>query len=302
MQNADDIMNNSNVLRLVKDRKRPIVVDSVAPAPQVPAKVTQKQSYPICPTCGCEMTGVKRWVKSYSDLGDKHFGYKEVPCPTCSADADALKEARERAALIEKLFHGSQIPWHARTWEFNTFPADADKAALNAVQEFVQRHLDGDEYSKRGLYIGGPAGRCKTSLAISALKVAMRAGHSGLFIMTMELMDKLRATFGKEQSVSQDQILDAVNSVTWLVLDDLAVERPSPYVIEKMYFIIEKRRSQGLYTIITSNLNTSKLEEYWRPDGVAEGAFHPGIRVVERIREYCDGCMMRGRNQRGADW
>jgi DNA replication protein DnaC len=306
MKKASDIIGNDRLLRLMSERRREIVVDadpSPAQGKMLAFPKANPANLPTCPTCKCPLDGEKHWLRDYSQSDGKHFGYSEVPCPDCSGDIDAKRYALRKARLVSTCFGESQIPFQAKNWTFETYPKDADQHALQIVRAFVRTHLTGaDTESKRGLYIGGDTGRCKSSLAISALKEALFAGQPGLFVMTMELMDKLRATFGKDQSVTQDQLLDAVASIPWLVLDDLAVEKPTRYVIEKLYFIIEKRRSKGLYTIITSNLTTTRLEEYWRPEGVDAGAFYPGLRVIERLREYCDGVGVRGRNQRQADW
>jgi DNA replication protein DnaC len=271
------------------------------------APLTQVAPLP-CPTCGHPLSETTHgWMKDYGEHYNheghhRKFGYCEVPCPSCSAGAEQRAAIKRQQEMVSRLFGSSHIPHQARSWEFKTYPQGADEAARLMVQKFVRRHLAGDEDSKRGLWIAGAAGRCKTGLAISAIKEVMRAGELALFVMTLELMNRLRASFGKESNESRDELLEAVTHVPWLVLDDIATERPTPYVLEQFYYIIEKRKSQGLYTIFTSNLSTKDLMEYWRPEHVQVGSFHPGLRVVERIREYCEGCAVGGRNQRQSNW
>ncbi len=57
-------------------------------------------------------------------------------------------------------------------------------------------------------------------------------------------------------------------------------------------------RQQGKYTIFTSNLTPGNLEVHWRPDGVREGQFHAGVRIVERIREMTEPLQVKSRNLR----
>lgn len=81
-------------------------------------------------------------------------------------------------------------------------------------------------------------------------------------------------------------ILDLAYSVSCLVLDDLGVEQATPAAIRQFYELVEERRGKsGLYTVITSNLSIEDLEERWRPEGVARGEFHEGMRVTDRLRE-----------------
>jgi len=229
----------------------------------------------------------------------RKFGYCEVPCPTCSGPVEHLREAQRKAAMVTRLFGASQIPWDARNWTFDTFPVDGDALARQQVQQFTRGILLSDEQMKRGLWLGGAAGRGKTGLAICAMKALMSRERATLFVSTIELMNKLRASFGKQSEITEDELLNAVTQTDIVVFDDIATERPSAYVLEQLYYIVEKRRSNGLYSIFTSNLSTPDLENYWRPETVQAGEFYPGLRVVERIREYCTGVAVSGRNQRG---
>jgi DNA replication protein DnaC len=205
---------------------------------------------------------------------------------------------------VDRLFGGSQIPYRARNWTFGTFPDEGDQNARAKVEQFVATHKDGkDEQSKRGLWIAGKLGRGKTGLAICALKEFIEAGQISLFVSAPDLMERLRAAmFNKDADENPDELLKAVTDVPFLALDDLGVEKPTPYVLERFYLIIDKRLSKGLYTLFTSNLSTKDLEAYWRPSGLQAEAFHPGLRIIERIREYCQGVSIRGGNLRDAGW
>ena len=259
----------------------------------------------ICPTCKVPFKeGEYGWVKEYAPHADhskclQRFGYCVVPCPTCSGDALQRIAAKKQAELVARLFGGADIPYDARTWTFSNFPVDADKDALATAKTFVARHLAGlDETVKRGLFLGGESGRGKTSLAISALKAIMEQGHIGLFVMSTELFKRIRATFNKASHETEDELLRAVTQVPWLVLDDLGVEGTTEFILGELYYIIQKRRQQGLYTIFTSNLSMSDLGRRWKPADVEEGQFNAGVRIVERIKEYCVGVSVKSRNLR----
>jgi DNA replication protein DnaC len=257
----------------------------------------------VCPTCKTPLSDdAHGWTKLYGDHRNhaghlERYGYCLVPCRTCSGPVEHLREAQRKAATVARLFGASQIPFYAKKWTFDSFPAEGDRKSLAQVQTFVRNVLD-DDAEKRGLWLYGAAGRCKTSLAISALKTLMQRERSTLFVQTIELMNKLRASLGKDAELSQDELLRAVTETDVVVLDDVATERPTPYVLEQFYYIVEKRRSAGLWTIFTSNLGTKDLENYWRPADCKPGDFYPGLRVVERIKEYCSGIAVSGRNQR----
>lgn len=264
-------------------------------APMLP---TQEIYHPnVCYLCKFELReGVH---------GKLHGGYDQekmktilINCPACTVQAQQQAAMMQQNAMVARLFNGSHLPFGTRHWRFDTYPQDADKQALSDVRHFVKRWREGDEDGKRGLYIGGETGRCKTSLAISALKEVMELGSIGLFISVCDLLKKIQATYNKSSQVSENELLETLYRVPWLVLDDLGVEKPSEFAVGEFYLIIEKRRMAGLWTIITSNLSTANLEKRWRPEGVKEGEFHAGVRVVERIREFCQGVEPHGRNVR----
>ena len=250
----------------------------------------------ICPTCKQELReGTHGFV--YGGFVDSKTVLRD--CPTCTVEAHRQANAIKQIEMINRLFNGAHLPFGTRQWAFATYPQDADINAFGVVRHFVKRWREKDEEGKRGLYLGGETGRCKTSLAISALKEVMESGGIGLFVSVPFLLKKIQSTFNRDSEVSENELLEAVSSVPWLVLDDIGVEMPSPFAINEFYIIIEKRRMAGLWTIITSNMSTKDLAEYWRPKDVKRGEFHAGIRVVERVREYCLGVEMQGRNQRG---
>ena len=256
----------------------------------------------VCPTCKRPLVkGTINYTRSGYDLTNMRTLL--VPCPTCSGDATSYERARRGSEAVARVFGSAQIPWRCREWNFESYPADADQNARIQVQNFVQRHLAGDTEHKRMLYLGGATGRCKTSLALCALKEALHAEQSGLYVITAHLMLTLQSTF-RTSGVSQDAMLDAVTSVRWLVLDDLAVESGttstiSAHTLKSLYLIVQERADKGLYTMVTSNLSLKDLEAYWRPASCVAGQFHEGVRIIERLKEYCEGISVSGRNQRG---
>lgn len=252
-----------------------------------------------CIRCRFELSpGLHGWLRGPYD--QQAHKTTLIPCPTCTGQAQNEVTRMQQNALVARLFNGAHLPYGTRNWRLDTYPADADKEAFSLVRHFLKRWREGDEDGKHGLYLAGESGRCKTSLAISALKEVMEAGFVGLFVSAPDLLKKIQATYNRDATVSEADLLNTLYTVHWLVLDDLGVEKPSPFVIQEFYLLIEKRRMTGLWTIITSNLSTAQLARHWRSKDLQPGDFDPALRVVERIKEYCDGCAVGGRNQRQA--
>lgn len=262
------------------------------------------QQKEVCPTCKFPLEETSHgFVRGPFNPDTKKTTL--IPCPTCSGGAEAKRQAK----AINTLFGDAHIPFYARDWTFATYPQDADPAALAAVKQFVSLSLSGQS-AKRGLYLVGEKGHCKTSLAIAALQAIIAKGHSGVFIQTIELFDLLRGSIAASRRIERGdssfedkyessvgaKLLRLVKTVEWLVLDDLGVECATKYVIQQFYAILEARRSAGLYTTFTSNRDASDLERYWKSD--TEGVFQDGLRIIDRLGEYCFVVPVVGRNQR----
>jgi DNA replication protein DnaC len=192
------------------------------------------------------------------------------------------------------MFGGANIPDYAESWEFVTYPQVGDQEACREAQAFADK-----ETVQRGLYLWGEPGHGKTSLAVSILKAFLGRGESGLYIRGPQYLRKVyQAARGDAEPV---QVVDLCYAVSCLVLDDLGVEQASSAAIKHFYELVEERRgTSGLYTVITSNLSIDSLEERWRPEGVAPGAFHEGVRVTDRLRESWGELEIEGVNLREA--
>lgn len=243
----------------------------------------------VCPTCQFEITSptMHGWLKGNFGL---HTEWKTqlIRCPTCSTQADA----RRKAAEVDKLLGSSHIPFYAMEWSFASLPRDIDQRALSIVLAFCNRKTE-----MHGLYLFGDVGGGKTGMVISVIQAVMRRGEDAAFLRSIDLLNRLRESIHRG-TTEGDDLLHLAKTVTWLALDDLATERPTPYVVEQLYALVEIRRSAGLYTMFTSNLSLRDLEAHWRPDDVKPGDFYAGRRVAVRIAEYCQGVHVGGRNLR----
>jgi len=242
-----------------------------------------------CHTCGIEITSATMhgWVRS--GFGPETGWRTQLePCPTCSTPAQASRIN----AQVDRLLGQSRIPLRMAEWQFSSLPYDIDANAKAKAVFFSSGNTQ-----KHGIYFHGAVGQGKTGLAISIIQAVMRRGEDAIFIRSLDLMDRLRESIHRGTHEG-DEILHLAKTIKWLALDDLAVEKPTEYVIQELKAIVDARFDNDLYTIVTSNFSLKELEAYWRPPDVKEGAFYPGRRVVDRLAEYAEGVRVSGRNLR----
>ena len=61
-------------------------------------------------------------------------------------------------------------------------------------------------------------------------------------------------------AAKKNEYLKSLNRYQLLIIDDLGVERDTPYVLETVYLVIDERYKSGKQFIITTNLSLEKLQ------------------------------------------
>lgn len=158
-----------------------------------------------------------------------------------------------------------------------------------AFKRFVPPRCLSDLERYRGPYFFGASGTGKTTSATALvyewLKMFGRQHPSFMFInypkFIMELQDTYR---GKDSAYD---FLDGVAQKDLLVVDDLGAEKPTEYVRQATYYLINEREANCKATIITSNFSLDFLEENIDP------------RIASRIKGMCDMVELKGRDLRG---
>ena len=137
--------------------------------------------------------------------------------------------------------------------------AGAERWGALAPARFHAAHLDGlagkgaqpiTEWAfgpeGRNLIITGPVGTGKTWAALAAVRAAVEAGTDVRFWPVVELLDALRPG-------GDDHALEAAMRCELLVLDDVGAERPTDWVAERMYAIVNRRWMDARPIVATTN-------------------------------------------------
>lgn len=157
-------------------------------------------------------------------------------------------------------------------WTWDTYPAEGDQEVLAFLREFPST-WDG----KRGLILRGGIGGGKTILMTCLFKdlipkvVDMPRATGSIcrarFAPMVKILSELRGTFGKQEQGEQSfsKVLEEYRDAYLLCIDDVGVEKLTPFVAEQFYSIINERTWRGLPTFMTTNLSTDELREHLTP-------------------------------------
>lgn len=226
--------------------------------------------------CTCLGTGEVTAAVSNANDGPRRFSREFCLCPegvAAKAEYDAGM-AEVRARDVRSFIDRAGIPPRFYDFAFENFPGDTHGL------------VDWTSDDGQGLFIHGEYGTGKTSLAVCVLKAHIeRYCVAGNFVTVPALLDEIRATY-RDDSDGESALMSRVTSTSLLVLDDIGAERPTEWVVEKLFTVINYRHDHLLPTVFTSNLSIPQLAE------------RLGERTTWRIVEMSEVIHLKGPNLR----
>jgi DNA replication protein DnaC len=211
----------------------------------------------------------------------------EKPCAICHEEHE-----RHLKAVTEEWKQREQAEREAWERKQNPYRADPESALeqSDVPKLYIHCSLDnfegGEELKElcrkfiadkacNGLVLSGGSGNGKTHIAVATLRELIRTAafwrvSHALFVSAPELLLDIRHSF-RDESISEKELVDKYANVPNLILDDLGAEKATDYVITTLYTIINRRYSNALRTIFTTNLSIDQIEE------------HLGCRIASRM-------------------
>ena len=215
------------------------------------------------------------------------LGKVRRPYCLCNCGAEKLEqeeEERRQRDIKEKIKEMRRSCFSDEAMQSWTFANDdlSNEKVTRAMKNYVENFPELMKKGK-GLLLYGQCGTGKTYAACEVANALIDKGYSVLVTNFAKVLNSLQATYEK-----QDYI-DGINSHSLLILDDLGIERDTPFAREQVYNIIDARYRAGLPMIITTNLTMDKIKATQDIDN---------MRIYDRILERCFPIEVAGENRR----
>jgi DNA replication protein DnaC len=114
----------------------------------------------------------------------------------------------------------------------------------------------------RGLFLNGPAGSFKTTVAAAFLARKIREGVNGRYVFIPDLFSDVHASYNDNSGETRAALVEACIRPTALVLDDLGKEKASEHAAGVILEILDNRyrnSRHGDWLIVTSNYDLDCL-------------------------------------------
>lgn len=245
----------------------------------------------VCGHCGRPLEA--EWVEFPPALQRKFGKSGQWDYHPCTPECEKKNEQREwelmrREARVTTLREKSGLSRRLKSYTLASFKPFVSPGAAKAVERVEDYLGRWEEYRQegRGLYFCGDVGTGKTHLAVAVMNELIRRKRvPALFVTVPELLDNIRGAYN-DPGRDLDEWLAAVKNADLLLLDDLGSERPTPWVQERLFIVVNHRYLEALPTIFTSNIGPKDL-----------GA-HLGERTASRIISMCGWISLEGDDYR----
>lgn len=202
----------------------------------------------------CDVCGGVGFLRGDYPVGHKLFG-KLTPCPKLPAESKVWDGCGVSENDLKRLTWGS-IDLRKQEPDVNV------KGAISELQKAFSRG--------RGIgYLWGGPGLAKTKLLEILCSEWRRAGKGTFRLITQkEILDVMRSAYDDDEP--QRKVAEMrdrfIEKYSLLCIDEMTIDRPTPFGIEETFHLINKRHEAGTekerpyLTIMTGNISPAQLD------------------------------------------
>ena len=183
----------------------------------------------------------KPYIMKPYDMGDHITEFEE---PQCDCEKRE-KERKEREELIQKRIDALHLPPKLLRFDLNTIECEHRAEARLFVEGFKPH--------RKGLFLWGPNGNGKTTLAaVMAKELAIR-GWRVLFTSMTELLNRMDEGIGAARASNIKRILFELTRYHFIVFDDYGRENYTPNRLQNVFLIINTLYEWQVTYLMTAN-------------------------------------------------
>jgi DNA replication protein DnaC len=255
------------------------IIDAIAanvPMPETEI-VIAPDGFKRCAVCGKKLETVVEFMNVK----------RKVPC-VCDCTLKKIEEAKRQEEEQKKKDY---IAHMRRTGfpddDFKNWTFENDDMSKPEITSIAKKYIENFKTFKnngKGLLFYGTVGTGKTYAAAEIANALIDMGKPVLMTNFSRIINKLQSSFEGRQ-----EYIDGLNEFDLLILDDLAAERQTEYVLENVFNVIDARYRAKKPLIITTNLSIEQLKN---PENIATA------RIYDRILERCFPIEVKGASNR----
>ena len=157
------------------------------------------------------------------------------------------KKAKEFQDRCRRVLKTAGIPEPYLRKTFEQFEPEGNEDVVEVVKTWSDK-------PEGWLFLYGQVGTGKTHLLCAALQAVIMNGHIGFVASLPDILWEAQPSNSGAREMVQDLMDTQI-----LGLDDLGAHRDSPFALEVIFRVINKRYMTALPTIITSNLTVRDM-------------------------------------------
>lgn len=253
----------------------------------------------------CKFCGKLLDLKDYMALYENNYieniatAYSRCNCEEANKIWKRYDEFIEKEKLkefnlkqIDKLFQNNNLGKRQLNSTFENYKiTNKNKKAYESAKKYANKLINGE--TDKGLFITGTYGVGKTYLASCIANEIIKNKNTVVFGTLIQLLDYIKDTY-KDSDMSDKEYLNLYSSVDLLIIDDLGKEKPTEWVLEKLFLIVNNRYNNYLPIVITTNYNRNQLRERL----CVNKNYSMVDSIISRLYEMCGGLEIKDEDHR----
>lgn len=158
-----------------------------------------------------------------------------------------------RQDIERRMLERCAIPPEGLKMTFESLKLEKKTASLKAAYDAAMQVAESDD-GHNWLLLMGSTGCGKTHLLMAICQRWLQKGKPARYVHVTALMEELRrGLYSERQEHSYTKEFDLALNIPLLAMDDLGTENRTPWVQEKLNYLVDYRMMRNLALVITTN-------------------------------------------------